>query len=77
MTGIGGIASISSVPQVIQIWQTHTVAGISLTTEVIALVAVVSWFFYGIYIRNKPLWITSGLSCMTLSVVVLQILFYS
>ncbi|HUY62378.1 MAG TPA: PQ-loop domain-containing transporter [Candidatus Paceibacterota bacterium] len=76
MTGIGGIASVSSVPQVIKIWQTHTVVGISLTTELIALIAVVCWFFYGLYIRNKPLWITSGLSTIVLGIVVLQILSY-
>ncbi|HQU07907.1 MAG: hypothetical protein B7X04_02895 [Parcubacteria group bacterium 21-54-25] len=77
MTGIGAIASVSSIPQVIQIWQTHVVAGISLTTEVVAFIAVVCWFFYGLYIRNKPLWITSGLSLLVLGTVVAQIIYYS
>ncbi|MDE2078924.1 MAG: hypothetical protein KGI73_00905 [Patescibacteria group bacterium] len=74
MTGIGGIASVSSVPQVVKIWETHTVAGISLTTELLALGAVVAWFLYGLYIKNKPLWITSGLSILVLGTVVIQIL---
>lgn len=77
MTTVGAFASFSSVPQVIKIWNTHTVAGISLATELIALFAVVSWFFYGLYIRNKPLSITSGLSSLILGIVVAQIFFYS
>lgn len=76
MTMIGGIASVSSVPQVIKIWGTGNVSGISLTTQVIALGAVVSWFFYGFYIKNKPLAITSGLSIIVLGTVVVQILIY-
>lgn len=74
MTGIGGIASVSSIPQVIQIAQTHVVAGISLTTELLAFGAVVAWFFYGLYIKNKPLAITSGLSVLVLGTVVIQII---
>jgi len=76
MTGVGGIASVSSIPQILKIWQIHTVAGISLTTELLALGAVIAWFFYGLYIKNKPLWITSGLSILVLGTVVLQILLY-
>lgn len=73
MTGIGGVASVSSIPQVIKIWQTGDVAGISLTTQLVALGAVISWFLYGLYIKNKPLAITSGLSILVLGIVVLQI----
>lgn len=74
MTGIGGIASVSSIPQVLKIWQTGDIAGISLTTQLVALGAVISWFFYGLYIRNKPLAITSGLSTLVLGTVVVQML---
>ena len=74
MTTIGVIASVSSVPQAIKIWETGTVVGISLTTQLLALFAVVSWFLYGLYIKNKPLAITSGLTSLILSVVVVQIL---
>jgi uncharacterized protein with PQ loop repeat len=77
MTTIGGIASISSVPQIVKIWQTGTVIGISLTTQVVALGAVVAWCIYGLYIRNKPLAITSGLSVLVLGTVVIQIFLYS
>lgn len=76
MTGIGGVASVSSIPQVLKIWETGDVAGISLTTQLVALFAVCSWFFYGLYIRNKPLAITSGLSILVLGTVVIQIFVY-
>lgn len=77
MTAIGGVASVSSIPQVIKIWETQTVAGISLTTQLVALFAVISWFFYGLYIRNKPLAITSGLSILVLGTVVIQMFMYA
>ena len=73
MTGVGLVASISSVPQVIKIWETGDVAGISLLTQVIAFIAVFTWFFYGLYIKNKPLIITSFISTVILAVVVVQI----
>jgi len=76
MTAIGGVASVSSIPQVIKIWETGNVAGVSLTTQLIALFAVVSWFFYGLYIKNKPLAITSGLSTLVLGTVVVQMFYY-
>ncbi len=76
MTGIGGIASVSSIPQVIKIWQTGDVAGISLITQLLALGAVISWFFYGLYIKNKPLAITSGLTTLVVGTVVVQIFIY-
>ncbi|MDZ7726683.1 MAG: PQ-loop domain-containing transporter [Candidatus Campbellbacteria bacterium] len=77
MTGIGGVASVSSIPQVIKIWETGDVSGISLTTQMLALGAVVAWFFYGLYIQNKPLAITSALSTIVVGTVVVQIFFYS
>lgn len=76
MTAVGLVASVSSVPQVIKIWQTGEVAGISLATYLIALGAVVAWFLYSLYIKNKPLLITSFVSTVVLSVVVVQILLY-
>lgn len=76
MTVIGAIASLSSIPQVIKIWQTGDVSGISLTTQLIALGAVISWCFYGIYIKNKPLAITSFMSVVVLGTVVVQMFWY-
>ncbi|MEX0652210.1 MAG: SemiSWEET family transporter [Candidatus Paceibacterota bacterium] len=76
MTVIGGIASVSSIPQVLKIWETGDVSGISLTTQLAALFAVCSWFLYGLYIKNKPLAITSGLSVLVLGTVVIQMFTY-
>ena len=77
MTGVGIIASLSSVPQVIKIWETGTAEGLSLLSYLLALFAVFSWFLYGIYIKNKPLAITSGLTSLILGTVVIQIFIYA
>lgn len=77
MTGVGLIASVSSVPQVIKLYQTADPSGISLTTQLLAFGAVAAWFFYGIYIKNTPLAITSGVTTLVLGTVVSQIIYYS
>lgn len=77
MTAIGAVASLSSIPQVIKILQTGDVSGISLTTQLIALGAVSCWFLYGLYIKNKPLAITSLMSTIVLGTVVVQMFIYS
>ena len=74
MTFVGVIASLSSIPQVIKIWQTQDVSGISLMTQILALVSVIAWFLYALYIRNMPLGITSAITTVVLSTVVIQIL---
>lgn len=76
MTGVGMIASLSSIPQVLKIWSTGDISGISLTTQLLSFGAVIAWFSYGVYIKNKPLAITSGLSMVVLGIVVLQIFMY-
>lgn len=73
MTGVGVVASLSGVPQVLKIWKTGDVSGISIITYIIALGAVAAWFLYGLHIKNRPLIITSFLSTIILSIVVLQI----
>ncbi|MEX0917340.1 MAG: SemiSWEET family transporter [Candidatus Paceibacterota bacterium] len=77
MTVIGGVASVSSIPQVLKIWETKAAGDLSLTAYLISFAAVISWFLYGLYIKNKPLAITSGLSVLVLGIVVIQILIYS
>ena len=74
---VGSIASFSSLPQVIKIFQTREVADVSLTAYLIALGSVVAWFIYGVHIKNKPLIITTFISTLILSVVVIQIFVYT
>lgn len=77
MTFVGIVASVSSVPQILKIVETQNVSGISVATYIIAWIAVVSWFFYGIYIKNRPLTITSGISTLILGAVIILIFLYS
>lgn len=76
MIVIGIIASLSSIPQVLKIFQTGTVAGISMTTQLLALFTVIAWFIYGLYIKNKPLVITTFITTFVLLTVVVQIIIY-
>ncbi|MBL7045666.1 MAG: hypothetical protein ISR99_01375 [Parcubacteria group bacterium] len=77
MVVIGVVASLSSIPQVLKIIETGTVAGLSFATQAIALTTVIAWFSYGIYIKNKPLIITTGISTIVLFIVIIQMLYYA
>ena len=76
MIGIGVMASFSSLPQVLKIFQTGSIEGISLLTQFLALFAVIAWFIYGSYIKNKPLIITTAVTILILGTVVVQMLIY-
>lgn len=73
---VGVIASLSSAPQLVKNWQIHDASGVSLITYLIALGSVAVWFFYGLYIKNRPLIYTSAVSIVIISGVVWQILVY-
>jgi len=76
MLFVGSIAAFSSAPQVFKIFQTGSVEGISLSTQLIALGSVVAWFIYGVHIKNKPLAITTFITIVILLAVVIQIFIY-
>ncbi len=73
---VGSIASFSSLPQVIKIFHTKEIAGLSLLTHIIALASVVAWFIYGVHIKNRPLTITTFISLIILLIVIIQIFVY-
>jgi MtN3 and saliva related transmembrane protein len=76
MIAVGIVASVSSIPQILKIFQEQTVEGISLTTQLLALASVLAWFFYGLYIKNRPLIVTTFVTAIILTIVVIQIFIY-
>ena len=74
MLSVGIMASLSSIPQVLKIYQTQDVAGISLITYLIALTSVVAWFAYGTYIKNKPLIYSTSIAMVINIIVIIQII---
>ena len=76
MLAIGAVASFSSLPQVFKIFTTHTIEGISLSTQLFALASVTAWFIYGVHIKNRPLAITTFITIIILTTVVIQFFIY-
>jgi len=76
MIVVGIVASLSSLPQVLKIWQTQSVASISLTTYLIAAASVLAWLAYGVYIKNKPLIYTTSVTIVINFIVIIQIFIY-
>ena len=76
MLFVGSIAAFSSAPQIFKIFQTGSVEGIALSTQLIALGSVIAWFIYGVHIKNRPLAITTFITIVILATVVMQIFVY-
>src|SRR2546423_551560 len=74
MTGLGMLNAFSSLPQVIQNFESHHAEGVSLMTYTISTISIVAWIGYGFYIGNKPLIYTSSFATLFNILVILQIL---
>ena len=46
------LTTIAFIPQVIQVWKSKSVEGLSLTTYIIFIIGVFLWFLYGLSIGS-------------------------
>ncbi|HUC31241.1 MAG TPA: hypothetical protein VMR99_00945 [Candidatus Paceibacterota bacterium] len=76
MIAVGLIGPLSLLPQVISVWTTHSIAGISLLSwSLLAGVACV-WVAYGIYRRSKAIIIGNALLAIFDVLVVIAVLMF-
>lgn len=59
MSFIGVLGQFVFYAQAMKIFQTKSAKDVSMFGFMIGLIAVTSWFFYGIIIKNKPLVISN------------------
>ena len=69
---VGIIAPFNVIPQIITIFQTKSVANISLTTYVIVIVTQLVWLVYGLKLALRPLAVSSLVVILLSSVIVFQ-----
>ena len=65
MVAIGLIGSTATIIQVLHIYQTKNVGGISLISWFLYLTVAISWASYGFFHRSKPLTIINSLAILT------------
>ena len=61
MYAVGILGPVMTIPQTVQVWTAPHVQGLSLITWCMYSVIAAAWFAYGIYHKEKPLYMTNGL----------------
>lgn len=73
----GLLSTYAFLPQVIKVIKTQNTNDISLTTNIILLVAIILWFIYGIYINSISLIIFNFIQTIIISILIYYIIKYS
>ena len=76
MYGVGILAPIALVPQILQIYETKNSAGISLTTWIFLGIINALWALYGVAHKDKQLIFANALITLFDLVIVVGILVY-
>ena len=56
------LTTIAFIPQVVQVWKTKSVQGLSLTTYIIFVIGVFLWFLYGLRIGSLSMIIANSIT---------------
>ncbi len=62
--GAATCTTLAFVPQVLKVWQTRSVADISLTMYLVFFVGLMQWFAYGILLHSWPIIIANAVTMM-------------
>ncbi|HLJ30696.1 MAG TPA: SemiSWEET transporter [Candidatus Angelobacter sp.] len=70
----GALVTFSFLPQVIKVWRTKQTRDLSLPMYVAIVTGTLLWFFYGIAVRQPPIWVANGVAlCLMTSILLLKI----
>ena len=64
------LTTIAFIPQVIQVWKSKSVEGLSLTTYIIFIIGVFLWFLYGLIIGSLSMIIANFITVLLASVII-------
>ena len=64
------LTTIAFIPQVIQVWRSKSVEGLSLTTYIIFIIGVFLWFLYGLSIGSLSMIIANFITVLLASVII-------
>jgi uncharacterized protein with PQ loop repeat len=76
MSVVAFISPFAVTPQILQIYQTKDVQGISLVTWIISILSSVIWLAYGLHHKDKPIIFNSILGTLFCSMITVGILIY-
>jgi len=64
------LTTIAFIPQVIQVWKSKSVEGLSLTTYITFIIGVFLWFLYGLSIGSLSMIIANFITVLLASVII-------
>lgn len=64
------LTTIAFIPQVVQVWKSKSVEGLSLTTYIIFIIGVFLWFLYGLSIGSLSMIIANFITVLLSSVII-------
>ena len=64
------LTTIAFIPQVIQVWKSKSVEGLSLTTYIIFIIGVFLWFLYGLSIGSLSMIIANFITVLLASIII-------
>jgi MtN3 and saliva related transmembrane protein len=76
MNGVGLLAPLALVPQILQIYTTRSAAGISLLTWLLLAIINILWAIYGAVHKDRQLFFANALIVLFDLVIVIGILLY-
>lgn len=76
MSLIAIVSPLTIIPQIIQIYQTKDVEGISLITWVFSVLTSLTWIIYGFHHKDKPIIFNSIMGAVFCSLIAFGVLLY-
>ncbi|MDC3246216.1 SemiSWEET transporter [Flavobacteriaceae bacterium] len=64
------LTTFAFIPQVIEVWKTNSVEGLSLTTYIIFVIGVFLWFLYGLNIGSLSMIIANSITVVLALVII-------
>jgi MtN3 and saliva related transmembrane protein len=64
------LTTIAFIPQVVQVWKTKSVQGLSLTTYIIFVIGVFLWFLYGLRIGSLSMIIANSITVVLALIII-------
>ena len=64
------LTTIAFITQVVQVWKTKSVQGLSLTTYIIFVIGVFLWFLYGLRIGSLSMIIANSITVVLALVII-------
>ena len=70
----GICTTLAFVPQVIKVWKSKNVDGISLSMFIIFIIGVLCWLMYGLILNQKPLIIANFITLLLAILIIIAII---